>query len=241
MGVGGGGVNLPNEQQAIFRFRLQRLLAHFSPLSLISRLSPWYLLFFLSASLCKICHKCNSASFFLWGKLRKQLSKNNVKASGYYEASFMSRQHKKHLCCGRMEADLRDADKTRSHCWSIGPGGTALVYPASDFGTDPKVDYFSLIRTCWIGFPSMPSRSLTSLKGVTSFSVNEEKLPMEKRVFGIRSDGMSIWCVFILCELNSTNQSSCSLTIPFVWKPCWSSSFAETLRRARTSTWVLFS
>lgn len=89
-----------------------------------------------------------------------------------------------------------------------------------------------------VGFPSMPSRSLTSLKGVTSFSVNEEKLPMEKRVFGIRSDGMSIWCVFILRELNSTNQSSCSLTIPFVWKPCWSSSFAETLRRARTSTWV---
>lgn len=153
----------------------------------------------------------------------------------------MSRQHKKHLCCGRMEADLRDADKTRSHCWSIGPGGTALMYPASDFGTDPKVDYFSLIRTCWSGFPSMPSRSLTSLKGVTSFSVNEEKLPMEKRVFGIRSDGVSIWCVFILRELNSTNQSSCSLTIPFVWKPCWSSSFAETLRRARTSTWVLFS
>lgn len=101
---------------------------------------------------------------------------------------------------------------------------------------DLKADYFSLICTCRSGFPSTPSGSLTSLKGVTSFSVNEEKLPMEKRTFGIRSDEASIWCVFIQHELKSINQSSFSLTTPFVWKLCWSSSFTETLQRARTST-----
>lgn len=44
-GKGGGGY-LQIEQQAIFRLRLQRLLPHFSPLSLISSLSPQYLFVF---------------------------------------------------------------------------------------------------------------------------------------------------------------------------------------------------
>lgn len=62
------------------------------------------------------------------------------------------------------------------------------------FEIDPKVDYFSFICTLPSGFPSMPSGSLTSLNGLTSFSVNEEKLPMEKIAFAIRSDEGSMMC-----------------------------------------------
>lgn len=119
--------------------------------------------------------------FLFWGKLRKRLSKNNVKTSSYSEASFMSCQHlQKHLCCGKMRADLQDADKMPSHCWSIGPGRTMLIFSASDFGDGFKGGLFFLICTYQSRFPSTPSGNLISLKGDTSLSVNEEKLPMEE-------------------------------------------------------------
>lgn len=103
------------------------------PTSLLFNSSP--ICFFFNLPLCvKYATNVILLPFFLWGKLRKRLSRNNVKTSGYSEASFMSCQHlQKHVCCGRMRADLRDAYKMRSHCWSIGPGGTALIFPASDF------------------------------------------------------------------------------------------------------------
>lgn len=150
--------------------------------------------------------------------MTKRLSRNNVKASGYSEAPFMSCQHlQKHVCCGRMRADLRDACKMPLHRWSIGPGGAALVFPASDFWDWSTGEIF---------FPERVSLhalwKLDLAKGCHILQC-EEKPPMEKHTFGIRSDEVSIWCVFILWT--EITQSSFSLTMPFVWKPCWSSSF----------------
>lgn len=176
-----GGGDLQIEQKAIFGFGLQRLLPHFSPLSLISNLSPGYFGFFYLSFRVNYATNVILFPFLFWGKLRKRLSKNNVKTSSYSEASFMSCQHlQKHLCCGKMRADLQDADKMPSHCWSIGPGRTMLIFSASDFRDGFKGGRFFLICTYQSRFPSTPSGNLTSLKGGTSFSVNEEKLPMEE-------------------------------------------------------------
>lgn len=61
----------------------------------------------------------------------------------------------------KMRADLQDADKMPSHCWSIGPGRTMLIFSASDFGDGFKGGLFSLICTYQSRFPSTPSGSLS--------------------------------------------------------------------------------
>lgn len=159
----------------------------------------------------------------------------------------MSCQHlQKHLCCGKMRADLQDADKIPSHCWSVGPGRTMLIFSASEFGDGFKYGLFFLIcpyrRRCAWWCKSLHTLWKPDLaKGCHILQCEWRKATNRgSALFGMRSDEVSVWCVFILREPKSINQSSFSLTTPFVWKRCLSSSLAETLWRAQTSTRILF-
>lgn len=191
----------------LFRFHLQHLLAHFSALSLT--LSLAICLVFLSASSRKICHKFNS-SFSLWGKMKKQLKHKKREGkclfwSVLYELSALTKTFVLQKNAGRFRGRREHGMALREHqAWE----GRCSYSQLRTTEIEPKAHSFSLICTCWGGFPSTAAGRLALLKGVTSFSVNKEELLIKiKCTLGIRSNMVSIWCVFILHEPNSISQA----------------------------------
>lgn len=142
----------------------------------------------------------------------------------------MSCQHlQKHLCCLRMQAD-----KTQSHCWSISPRGTAPIFPASDFRDWSKNGLF---------FPHLHLPERVSLHTLWKLDFTEGchilRCEWRKPTNGkAHAWNNKRWSEFMCFHPTWTKINKSIklffLAAPFVWKPSWNSSFAETLRRART-------